>query len=85
MVNLEELLEGEEPVEQKRGRGRPRKEVNPTGEFVINNDKEFEEALVRAEKLMRKNEEPLSASQTKRIEKQIKELVDAMTKYKEGK
>ena len=69
----------------KRGRGRPRKEVSSSGELVITNDKEFEDALVRAEKLMRKNEEPLSASQTKRIEKQIKELVDAMTKYKEGK
>ena len=80
------LLDGEE-VETvvKRGRGRPKKEVSETGELVIKNDKEFEEALVRAEKLMRKNEEPLSASQTKRIEKQIKELVDAMTKYKEGK
>ena len=80
------LFEGEEMEETvKRGRGRPRKEVTQVGEFVINNDKEFEEALLRAEKLMRKNEEPLSASQTKRIEKQIKELVDAMTKYKEGK
>ncbi len=72
-----------EPV--KRGRGRPKKEVNQSGEFVIKNDKDFEEALERAEKLMRKNEQPLSASQTKRIEKQIKELVDAMTKYKENK
>ena len=59
--------------------------ISESGEFVIKTDKEFEDALVRAEKLMRKNEEPLSASQTKRIEKQIKELVDAMTKYKEGK
>ena len=83
--DFESLLEGEEVVEQKRGRGRPRKEVVNNGELVITSDKEFEEALLRAEKLMRKNEEPLSASQTKRIEKQIKELVDAMTKYKEGK
>jgi len=83
--DFDNLLEGEEIVEQKRGRGRPRKEVVNNGEFVITNDKEFEDALLRAEKLMRKNEEPLSASQTKRIEKQIKELVDAMTKYKEGK
>lgn len=74
----------EEPSE-KRGRGRPKKEVNQSKEFVIRNEKDFEEALVRAEKLMRKNEEPLSASQTKRIEKQIKDLVDAMTKYKEQK
>lgn len=84
--DFEALLdEEEEEVKPKRGRGRPKKEVSSTGELVINNDKEFEEALVRAEKLMRKNEEPLSASQTKRIEKQLKELVDAMSKYKEGK
>jgi len=83
--NFDMLLEDEEEVKPKRGRGRPKKEVSSTGELVINNDKEFEEALVRAEKLMRKNEEPLSASQTKRIEKQLKELVDAMSKYKEGK
>lgn len=69
----------------KRGRGRPRKEINGEEGFVIKSDKEFEEALVRAEKLMRKNEEPLSASQTKRIEKQLKELIDAMSKYKESK
>ena len=76
------LLEPEAP---KRGRGRPKKEVNNSSEFVIKNEKEFEEALIRAEKLMRKNEQPLSASQTKRIEKQIKELIDAMNKYKEDK
>ena len=84
--DFSEILEEDEMENVvKRGRGRPRKEITNVGEFVINNDKEFEDALVRAEKLMRKNEEPLSASQTKRIEKQIKELVDAMTKYKEGK
>lgn len=77
--------ESEEVQTQKRGRGRPKKEVKDGEEFVIKTDKEFEEALVRAEKLMRKNEEPLSASQTKRIEKQLKELIDAMSKYKENK
>lgn len=82
--NFSSLFEGDEK-EQKRGRGRPKKEPTLVGEFVIRNDKEFEQALIRAEKLMQKNEEPLSASQTKRIEKQIKELVDAMTKYKEEK
>lgn len=85
VASVDELLKEDELVQEKRKRGRPRKEISDNGEFVIKNDKEFEEALVRAEKLMRKNEEPLSASQTKRIEKQIKELVDAMTKYKEGK
>lgn len=77
--------ESEEVQTQKRGRGRPKKEVKDGEEFVIKTDKEFEDALVRAEKLMRKNEEPLSASQTKRIEKQLKELIDAMSKYKENK
>lgn len=74
-----------EDVQKKRGRGRPRKETNGEEGFVIKNDKDFEDALVRAEKLMRKNEEPLSASQTKRIEKQLKELIDAMSNYKENK
>lgn len=84
--DFETLFDEEEMVAApKRGRGRPKKVVQENGEFVIHNDKEFEDALVRAEKLMRKNEEPLSASQTKRIEKQLKELIDAMTKYKEGK
>ena len=68
--------------EQKRGRGRPKKV--PDGELVITNDKQFEEVLARAEKLMRKSEEALSASQAKRVEKSLKELVDAMTKYKES-
>lgn len=77
-------LLGEEQA-PKRGRGRPKKETNNQEGFLIKNDKEFEDALVRAEKLMRKNEEPLSASQTKRIEKQLKELIDAMSKYKESK
>lgn len=74
-----------EDVQKKRGRGRPRKEATGEEGFVIKTDKDFEDALVRAEKLMRKNEEPLSASQTKRIEKQLKELIDAMSKYKESK
>jgi len=69
----------------KRGRGRPKKETPANGEIIITNDQQFEEALIRAEKLMRKNEEPLSQSQTKRIEKQIKQLLDAMSKYKDGK
>lgn len=67
----------------KRGRGRPKKEKAPEGELVIKSDEEFEEVLARAEKLMRKNEEPLSQSQQKRVEKALKELVDAMKKYKE--
>lgn len=73
--------EKEEDMEEKRGRGRPKKIAE--GELVIKNDKQFEEVLQRAEKLMRKSEEALSGSQAKRVEKSLKELIDAMTKYKE--
>jgi len=73
----------EEPKEVER-RGRPRKqEVSES--MVIENDKQFNEVLARAEKLMRKGEEGLSESQTKRIEKEIKILMDAMNRYKESK
>lgn len=70
-----------ENMEEKRGRGRPKKVAE--GELVITNDKQFEEILQRAEKLMRKSEEALSSSQAKRVEKSLKELIDAMQKYKE--
>ncbi|MBQ9790765.1 MAG: hypothetical protein IJW24_04170 [Clostridia bacterium] len=79
----ETVMEQTIQTEPKRGRGRPKKEKAPEGELVIRTDEEFEEALARAEKLMKKNEEPLSASQQKRVEKALKELVDAMKKYKE--
>ena len=73
----------EEEKEVER-RGRPRKqEVSES--MVIENDKQFNEVLARAEKLMRKGEEGLSESQTKRIEKEIKILMDAMNRYKESK
>jgi len=77
--------QGEQPVVEvkKKGRGRPKKEKMPEGELIIKDDKQFEEVLARAEKLMKKNEEALSVSQQKRVEKALKELVDAMKKYKE--
>ena len=65
-------------------RGRPKKqEFNET--MIIENDKQFNEALSRAEKLMRKSDEGLSQSQSKRIEKELKMLMDAMNRYKESK
>lgn len=71
-------------VSQVAKRGRPKKqEVSET--MVIENDKQFNEVLSRAEKLMRKSDEGLSESQSKRIEKEIKILMDAMSRYKEGK
>ncbi len=73
-----------EEVPQVEKRGRPKKqEVSES--MVIENDKQFNEVLARAEKLMRKNEEGLSESQSKRIEKEIKILMDAMNRYKESK
>ena len=65
-------------------RGRPKKqEVSES--MVIENDKQFNEVLSRAEKLMRKSDEGLSESQSKRIEKEIKILMDAMNRYKESR
>lgn len=64
-------------------RGRPKKQVFDET-VTIKNDKEFDEVLSRAEKLMKKSESGLSASQSKRIEKELKMLMDAMNKYKEG-
>lgn len=74
----------EETKTPAKTRGRPKKqEVSES--MVIKNDKEFDEVLSRAEKLMRKSEEGLSASQSKRIEKELKMLMDAMNRYKENK
>ncbi len=64
-------------------RGRPKKQVFDET-VTIKNDKEFDEVLSRAEKLMKKSESGLSQSQSKRIEKELKMLMDAMNKYKEG-
>ncbi len=70
--------------ESMEKRGRPKKqEVSES--MVIKSDKEFDEVLARAEKLMRKSEEGLSESQSKRIEKELKMLMDAMNRYKETK
>ncbi len=65
-------------------RGRPSKQVFDD-DVTIKNDKEFEQVLSRAEKLMRKSEEGLSPSQSKRVEKELKTLLDALNKYKENK
>lgn len=65
-------------------RGRPAKQVFD-GEVTIKDDKEFEQVLSRAEKLMRKSEEGLSPSQAKRVEKELKSLLDALSKYKENR
>lgn len=73
-----------EEVSNMAKRGRPKKqEVSES--MVIENDKQFNEVLSRAEKLMRKSDEGLSESQSKRIEKEIKILMDAMNRYKESK
>lgn len=66
----------------KGKRGRPTKVVFDEN-VEIKNDAEFESVLLRAEKLMRKSEEGLSASQSKRVEKELKTLLDAMNRYKE--
>ena len=77
--------ESKSVMEEVQGakRGRPKKQVFDET-VTIKNDKEFDEVLSRAEKLMKKSESGLSASQSKRIEKELKMLMDAMNKYKEG-
>ena len=72
-----------EEILKAKTRGRPKKQVFDET-VTIKNDKEFDEVLSRAEKLMKKSESGLSASQSKRIEKELKMLMDAMNKYKEG-
>lgn len=62
-------------------RGRPKNQVVDET-LEIKDDKQFNEVLSRAEKLMRKSEEGLSQSQSKRIEKELKILMDAMNKYR---
>ena len=71
----------EEPMAK---RGRPKKQ-EVSDSMTIKNEKEFNEVLSRAEKLMKKSEEGLSESQSKRIEKELKMLMDAMNRYKENK
>lgn len=77
------VMEEEVKVSTKT-RGRPKKQVFDET-LTIKSDKEFDQVLSRAEKLMRKSDEGLSASQSKRIEKELKMLMDAMNRYKEGK
>ncbi len=68
---------------EKKTRGRPKMQTIDEN-LVITSEEQFEDILSRAEKLMRKSEQGLSASQSKRIEKELKIMMDAMNKYKEG-
>ncbi|MBQ8451900.1 MAG: hypothetical protein IJ538_03910 [Clostridia bacterium] len=72
----------QEEVSPAGKRGRPKKQVFDET-ITIKDDKEFDQVLSRAEKLMRKSDEGLSQSQSKRIEKELKMLMDAMNRYKE--
>ncbi len=79
----ENKVEEVEFMSETKTRGRPKKqEVSES--MTIHSDQEFDEVLSRAEKLMRKSEEGLSASQSKRIEKELSMLMDAMNRYKEN-
>ena len=73
----------EQTNKTKKSRGRPKMQAIDEN-LVITSEEQFEEILSRAEKLMRKSEQGLSASQSKRIEKELKIMMDAMNKYKEG-
>lgn len=86
---IEEKEEVQEEIKEEiketpaKKRGRPKLEFASGEPIIIRTDKEFEAALERAEKLMRKSEQQLSATQAKKVEKNLKELIDAMNKYRE--
>lgn len=91
IVKVEEQKNEEKPQQNiektddkpAKKRGRPKLEFASGEPIVIRTDSEFEIALERAEKLMRKSEQQLSPAQSKRVEKNLKELIDAMNKYRE--
>lgn len=73
----------EEVVEEKRGRGRPRKtEEEKNAPLKIENDADFEKALARAEKLMARLHKPLSDSQKRRTNKELADVMDKLAQYK---
>ena len=70
-------------VRPKRGRGRPRKE-DANKPIVVLTDKDFQDAMERVERLMAKDTSQMSPEKTEKIETSIRDLIDAMQRYKDG-
>ena len=83
--NGEEDME-ENELDEKRGRGRPKKsEEEKEAEQRIENDADFARAIARAEKLMARLHKDLSDSQKRRTNHELNELMAKMAEYKKGK
>ena len=75
-----------EELDEKRGRGRPKKsEEEKEAEQRIENDADFARAIARAEKLMARLHKDLSDSQKRRTNHELNELMAKMAEYKKGK
>ena len=70
-------------VRPKRGRGRPRKE-DANKPIVVLTDEDFQDAMERVERLMAKDTSQMSPEKTEKIETSIRDLIDAMQRYKDG-
>jgi|GEM_PF-5870100 len=69
-----------ENVDEKRGRGRPKK-VEEVNYLEINSDQDFERALERAEKLIGRLNKDLSGSQKRRTSHELKEVMASLADY----
>lgn len=70
-------------IRPKRGRGRPRKE-DANKPIVVLTDEDFQDAMERVERLMAKDTSQLSAEKAAKVEASIRDLIDAMQRYKDG-
>ena len=85
-IFFEESGEDMEELDEKRGRGRPKKsEEEKEAEQRIENDADFARAIARAEKLMARLHKDLSDSQKRRTNHELNELMAKMAEYKKGK
>ena len=72
-----------ELAEEKRMRGRPKKDEPEKSFLIIENDDDFARSLSRAEKLVNKlNSKELSASQIRRTNHELSELMASLADYK---
>ena len=80
------LTEDDLDMEEKRGRGRPKKtEEEKLNDGEINNDADFARALNRAEVLMQRLHKDLSDSQKRRTNHELAELMGKLSEYKKRK
>lgn len=74
-------IEEDEDLEEKRGRGRPKKIEEEKDILVIENDEDFERALARAEKLVIRLTKKLSDSQKRRTNNELSAIMSSLAEY----